>query len=108
MLDMQALIRALSRAWAKTGKRIAARMAMIAITTSSSISVKAGFRTRGIRDLLAPCQGHSFLLVWITCHDRGPLGWRLLTDLHRYIRSTGSNSCQVCSRAERKGRLMRH
>src|SRR2546426_7307536 len=32
--------RALSRAWAKTGKRIAARMAMIAITTRSSISVK--------------------------------------------------------------------
>src|SRR5262249_35292460 len=32
--------RALSRAWAKTGNRIAAKMAMIAITTSSSISVK--------------------------------------------------------------------
>src|SRR5262245_7135281 len=44
MLDMQALMRALSRAWAKTGKRRAAMMAMIAITTSSSISVNAGFR----------------------------------------------------------------
>src|SRR5207247_5661155 len=32
---------ALSRAWAKTGKRIAARIAMIAMTTSSSIRVKA-------------------------------------------------------------------
>src|SRR5207237_9883521 len=32
--------RALSRAWAKTGNNIAARMAIIAITTSSSISVK--------------------------------------------------------------------
>src|SRR5437763_9802329 len=28
------------RAWAKTGKRIAARIAMIAMTTSSSMSVK--------------------------------------------------------------------
>src|SRR5579872_5995042 len=30
-------------AWAKTGKRMAARIAIIAITTSSSISVKPGF-----------------------------------------------------------------
>src|SRR5208283_5029079 len=30
-------------AWANTGNRIAARMAMIAITTSNSISVKARF-----------------------------------------------------------------
>jgi hypothetical protein len=30
-------------AWAKTGKRIAARMAMIAITTSSSMRVNAFF-----------------------------------------------------------------
>ena len=36
------MARAFSRAWANTGKRIAARMAMMAITTSSSISVKAG------------------------------------------------------------------
>jgi hypothetical protein len=33
------LLRAFSRALAKTGKRIAARMAIIAITTSSSINV---------------------------------------------------------------------
>src|SRR2546428_4120113 len=39
-LERQAACRALSRAWAKTGKRIAARMAIIAITTSSSIKVK--------------------------------------------------------------------
>jgi hypothetical protein len=32
---------AASFAWEKTGKRIAAKIAMIAITTSSSISVKA-------------------------------------------------------------------
>src|SRR5437660_1732956 len=52
MLEMQADIRARSRAWAKTGKRIAARMAIIAITTSSSISVKARLRVRGISSLL--------------------------------------------------------
>src|SRR5215212_103804 len=36
--------RAFSRAWAKTGNRIAARMAMMAITTSNSMSVKPRFR----------------------------------------------------------------
>src|SRR5438270_7188600 len=35
----QAALRAASRACAKTGKRMAARMAMMAMTTSSSISV---------------------------------------------------------------------
>src|SRR5437773_4700154 len=39
-LDVQVVWRAFARAWAKTGKRIAAKIAMIAITTSSSISVK--------------------------------------------------------------------
>src|SRR5258708_5977501 len=37
--DWQLAWRDFSRAWAKTGKRIAARMAMIAITTSNSIRV---------------------------------------------------------------------
>jgi len=36
----QLAVRAFSRARANTGKRIAARMAMIAITTNSSMSVK--------------------------------------------------------------------
>src|SRR3954469_12339561 len=40
MFDRQAVCRAFPRAWAKTGKRIAARMAMMAITTRSSIRVK--------------------------------------------------------------------
>src|SRR5436190_789718 len=40
----QAVDRAFSRACAKTGKRMAARMAMIAITTSSSIKVNARCR----------------------------------------------------------------
>src|SRR5713101_429943 len=39
-LDRQVDIRACSRAWAKTGNRIAARMAMMAMTTSNSINVK--------------------------------------------------------------------
>src|SRR5438067_2092068 len=43
MLLKQAVWRALARAWAKTGKRIAARMAMMAMTTSNSISVNPRF-----------------------------------------------------------------
>src|SRR5437870_3911232 len=47
MLERQAVARAFSRAWAKTGNRMAARMAMMAMTTSNSMSVNAlrdGFR----------------------------------------------------------------
>src|SRR5712692_8516522 len=44
MLETQLVIRAFSRAWAKTGKRIAARMAIMAITTSSSIRVNPACR----------------------------------------------------------------
>src|ERR1700680_4405068 len=55
MLERQLVWRALSRAWAKTGKRIAARMAMMAMTTSSSMSVKARrVRGRGVMKG-APC-----------------------------------------------------
>src|SRR5712692_7102128 len=39
LLDRQEAARALSRAWAKTGNRIAAKMAIMAITTSSSMRV---------------------------------------------------------------------
>jgi hypothetical protein len=55
MFDRQLIWRALDRALAKTGNRIAARIAMIAMTTSSSIRVNAA-------DLLRcplPC-GRSF------------------------------------------------
>src|SRR5438874_1266373 len=41
-LERHEVWRAFSRAWAKTGKRIAARMAMMAITTRSSIRVNPG------------------------------------------------------------------
>jgi hypothetical protein len=47
-LDEQDARRALSRARPKTGKRIAASIAIMAITTSSSISVKP-VRLVGIR-----------------------------------------------------------
>src|SRR2546421_1349978 len=40
-LDRQEIARAFSRAWTKTGNRIAVRIAMMAMTTSSSIRVKA-------------------------------------------------------------------
>src|SRR5207247_10198625 len=45
--------RAFSRACAKTGKRMAARMAIIAITTRSSISVNPDPLVRGITCLLS-------------------------------------------------------
>src|SRR5579871_5958014 len=48
MLETQEMVRACSRALAKTGNRIAARIAMIAITTSSSISVKPDLREQGL------------------------------------------------------------
>src|SRR5262249_16200983 len=41
--------RAFSLAWAKTGKRMAARIAMIAITPSSSIRVKGRWRALASR-----------------------------------------------------------
>jgi hypothetical protein len=41
MLERHALILARSRAWANTGKRIAANIAIIAIITRSSMSVNA-------------------------------------------------------------------
>ena len=40
-LDREAMLLALALAWAKTGKRMAARIAMMAITTRSSIRVNA-------------------------------------------------------------------
>src|SRR3954470_17944184 len=40
LLDRQEVWRAFSRACAKTGKRMAARIAIMAMTTSSSMSVK--------------------------------------------------------------------
>ncbi len=45
---MQLLRRAFSRALARAGRSIAARMAMIAITTRSSINVKASRNRRHI------------------------------------------------------------
>src|SRR6266508_3723151 len=42
--EEQTACRAFSRAWANTGNRMAARMAMMAITTSSSMRVNAAFR----------------------------------------------------------------
>src|SRR5207245_2826208 len=56
-LERQTACRAFSRAWAKTGKRIAARMAMIAITTSSSISVKPRPRAPWCSIALSPYPG---------------------------------------------------
>ena len=59
-LEAQEIWRAFSRAWAKTGKRMAARIAMMAMTTSSSMSVKP---ERGRRDAGQFNVGQSFLRV---------------------------------------------
>src|SRR5579871_6537137 len=59
-LERQEVCRAFSRAWAKTGKRMAARIAIMAITTSSSIRVKPRF-------LLCICQlllGRGPVPIW--------------------------------------------
>src|SRR2546422_7737109 len=53
-LEEQLAWRAFSRAWAKTGNRIAARMAMIAITTSNSINVNAWRRKTKLPLILSP------------------------------------------------------
>jgi hypothetical protein len=50
---MQTVFFAASFAWAKTGKRIAAKIAIIAITTSNSMSVNA----RRLRFMYAPVPG---------------------------------------------------
>src|SRR5690242_13232732 len=70
-LEMQVDWRAFSRALAKTGKRMAARMAMIAITTSNSMSVKAERRDMGglhsrSRILLPDPQGIPHTLHWLS------------------------------------------
>src|SRR5262249_9448938 len=55
--DRQLMARLLSLAWEKTGKRMAARIAMIAITTSNSIKVKAllrDLRHLGCRNIRPP------------------------------------------------------
>lgn len=58
MFDVQAACRPFSRACAKTGNKIAARMAMIAITTSGSISVNAErIRETGFIVLEVPFNG---------------------------------------------------
>src|SRR5436309_1846412 len=67
--------RAFSRAWAKTGKRIAARMAMIAITTRSSIRVKA--RTFGL--ITPPCP-NSGASTWPRVRIGHIRAWRRLVE----------------------------
>src|SRR5215212_5974928 len=63
--ERQEVCRAFSLAWAKTGKRIAARIAMMAMTTSSSISVKP--RRSSCQDVVRCGRGASAicpLLIW--------------------------------------------
>src|SRR4051794_11158144 len=66
MLERQVIDRACSLACAKTGKRIAASMAIMAITTSNSIKVKPDLRRRHVAivsSLLAPIPRACFLFA---------------------------------------------
>src|SRR5438034_7323242 len=71
---------ALSLAEDNAGRSIAARMAMMAMTTSNSIKVKALF--------LAPPQGdefsQGFLMAMLTVSDRGSGATPPLADAHSY------------------------
>src|SRR6266851_4237904 len=70
MLETQTVIRALSRAWANTGKSSAARIAMTAMTTSSSIRVNALFRSRCMVALLWGSRGWPLLLSFRHGHPK--------------------------------------
>src|SRR5689334_25158699 len=70
-LERQLIARAFARAWAKTGKRIAAKIAMIAITTSSSIKVKpartgSADRERIVRRPIVPSSSRYRLALFGT------------------------------------------
>ena len=65
------MARAFSRAWAKTGNRMAARIAMMAMTTRSSIRVKPLDRLRW-DDLVRPLDLLNFFLLAMT--DDCPFG----------------------------------
>src|SRR6266567_7454307 len=78
LFDRQVALRALSRAWANTGKRIAARMAMMAMTTSSSMRVKA--RRRPMIGVLLPQRGRTAAGAPVGL-PRSPSGSRCAEDL---------------------------
>src|SRR5881396_3644962 len=69
LLERQVVARAFSRACAKTGKRIAARIAIIAMTTSNSISVNALRRTMDSVSLFLRMHWH--LSVTLSCDSAG-------------------------------------
>src|SRR3954471_10303789 len=70
-------VRAFSRAWANTGNRIAARMAMMAITTSNSIKVKPALFRIGDSfpdHYTTPPVSCRFVLGWASLPQRGGRG----------------------------------
>src|ERR1043166_1923006 len=76
--ERQVAFRDCSRARAKTGKRIAARMAIIAITTSNSINVKA----RRPPFILRPSKGNYFTAENAEDAEKGTeeKGWEVLPE----------------------------
>src|SRR2546426_5068558 len=63
ILFRQDILRAASLPWDSAGSSIAARIAIIAITTSSSISVNAGLAAAGWRALLLRTRGRNSALL---------------------------------------------
>src|SRR5690242_9878193 len=63
LLERQEAVLADSRAWAKTGKRIAARIAMIAMTTSSSMRVKP--RLHGLANITVSFLCWRAITAWL-------------------------------------------
>src|SRR5579871_3757710 len=96
VFERQDAARAFSRAWAKTGNRMAARMAMIAMTTSSSIRVKAL-----LRDLISNLSLSNEVQKITAWREKGvlPREWR--TDLS--ITSSQSRAADA-----RRARLSDH
>jgi hypothetical protein len=73
MLEMLVACRAFSRAWAKTGNRMLASIAIIAMTTRSSISVNARDFVDFMRYSLERCFGFFLsainIVVFIPPHE---------------------------------------
>src|SRR5260370_25275041 len=91
-LLVQEVWRAFSGACAKTGKRIAARMAIIAMTTRSSIKVKARQRGNNRRIIASPFQGSGTLPPAVRRGRRGAYGDVLARRLRQLLPVVGLSS----------------
>src|SRR6266849_1171397 len=107
MLERHMLCRALARACAKTGKRIAARMAIIAMTTRSSIKVKARQRGTIRRIMASPFQGSVTLPPAVRSGMRGAYWGVLARRLRELLLVVGLSSALGGGTASRSGQAGR-